>query len=122
MRGRVRHSYDGRTCLHLAASTGSLPICEMLIEHGANINAKDRWGGTPLCDAVREGYGKVAESLRKAGAELGYDTVTAAGELCASSSSSLASGGRTSKAASCLRGSSIWASRWDALPWGYAVS
>eukprot|EP00965_Chrysotila_dentata_P022659 750435-Pleurochrysis_carterae.AAC.1 len=33
--------YDARTCLHLAASTGNLLIAMALIEHGANVNAKD---------------------------------------------------------------------------------
>ena len=37
---------DARTCLHLAASSGNLNICELLVDAKANINALDRWGGT----------------------------------------------------------------------------
>ena len=61
--------YDARTCLHLAASNGNLPICEELLSHGAGINSKDRWGGTPLRDAVREGYSNVAALLFSRGEE-----------------------------------------------------
>ena len=43
--------YDDRTALHLASSVGNLPIAEQLLSHGAAVNAKDRWGGTPLRDA-----------------------------------------------------------------------
>ena len=36
--------YDGRTSLHLATSVGNAPIAQHLIECGANLNQKDRWG------------------------------------------------------------------------------
>ena len=52
--------YDARTCLHLAASVGNLPICQLLLDRGADVNRQDRWGGTPLRDAVREGRKEVA--------------------------------------------------------------
>lgn len=47
---------DGRTCLHLAACSGDLGIIELLIEHGANVNAFDKHRlATPLfCAAVSE--------------------------------------------------------------------
>ena len=73
---------DGRTALHLAASTGNHQITELLISVDADVNAADRWGGTPLRDAVREGRKEVAAALREAGGELGYDEVAASGELC----------------------------------------
>jgi len=59
-----------RTCLHLAASTGNRMVVEALVEHGVNLRAVDRWGGTALADAVREGHAQVAELLRAHGAEL----------------------------------------------------
>ena len=74
--------YDQRTCLHLAASEGNLRIAEFLATHGADLNVKDRWGGTPLQDAVRNKHTEMAIMLHKHGAELGYDDVTASGELC----------------------------------------
>ena len=40
------HDYDHRTALHLAASVGNWPIAQHLLECGAHINQKDRWGGT----------------------------------------------------------------------------
>ncbi|KAL1527096.1 hypothetical protein AB1Y20_015779 [Prymnesium parvum] len=66
--------YDQRTCMHLAASSGNLLVVEALIEHKCDLNAKDRWGGTPLADAVREGHGQIARVLRAAGASLGFQT------------------------------------------------
>lgn len=57
-------------------------IVTELIERKADINMKDRWGGTPLADAIREGHADVARVLISAGSELGYDEVKASGELC----------------------------------------
>ncbi len=45
-------------------------VVEALVEHGVNLRAVDRWGGTALADAVREGHAQVAELLRAHGAEL----------------------------------------------------
>ncbi len=46
--------YDKRTCLHLAASEGNLTVAEALCKHPKiDVNAKDRWDGTALADAVR---------------------------------------------------------------------
>lgn len=80
--------YDKRTPLHLAASVGNLRIVDFIINHSACnalvLNAVDRWGGTPLRDAIREGHREVALHLRKVGACLGKaGQGQAAGELCA---------------------------------------
>uniref|UniRef100_A0A8C5HYM9 Uncharacterized protein n=1 Tax=Gouania willdenowi TaxID=441366 RepID=A0A8C5HYM9_GOUWI len=40
--------YSGQTPLHLAASKGHLDHVEMLVNHGADVLAKDRMGLTPV--------------------------------------------------------------------------
>jgi len=55
--------YDRRTALHLAASEGQLDVVRLLIERGADVSARDRWGGTPLDDARRHGHRAVEELL-----------------------------------------------------------
>jgi len=42
----------GRTALHGAAGIGANTIIQFLVEHGANLNAKDRGGYTPLAIAA----------------------------------------------------------------------
>jgi hypothetical protein len=42
----------GSTALHLAAGSGCADICSILITKGANVNATDRYGSTPLHEAV----------------------------------------------------------------------
>jgi len=72
--------YDSRTALHLAASEGLLDTVQFLVEgswsaerlpHGANLSPIDRWGGTPLDDAVRGEQRAVANYLRSRGAQSG---------------------------------------------------
>jgi ankyrin repeat protein len=48
--------YDGRTALHLAACKGHVELVQYLIESKANVNSKDRFGGTALEDAVRHNF------------------------------------------------------------------
>ncbi len=59
--------YDKRTGIHLAASEGHLEAVKFFIEKNVDINPKDRWGGTPLADAKREGHTAVFELLKKHG-------------------------------------------------------
>lgn len=55
--------YDGRTALHLAASEGHLDIVQFLIEQNVCLNPVDRWGGTPIQDALRHGHHHIATLL-----------------------------------------------------------
>jgi ankyrin repeat protein len=60
--------YDGRTPLHLAACSGHTSIIEYLLKNESVIvNAVDRFGGTPLDDAIRHGREGVAAVLRENG-------------------------------------------------------
>lgn len=45
---------DSRSALHIAASEGWLEVVDYLLRAGAEVNAIDRFGGSPLTDAVRE--------------------------------------------------------------------
>ena len=78
--------YDHRTAIHLACSEGNLLIVKTLIEElGANHSPSDRWGGTPLNDAIRQGHTHVVEYLKQQGAGLGKATTNEddpATELC----------------------------------------
>ncbi|CAM8924699.1 unnamed protein product [Rhodiola kirilowii] len=44
-------NYDHRTPLHVAASMGLLLMAKLLVEAGASVFLKDRWGHTPLDEA-----------------------------------------------------------------------
>ena len=75
--------YDARTCLHLAASEGQLPVVKALLERDdIKVNGQDRWGGTALADAVRGGHTQVAMLLREKGGELKLSEADASGQLC----------------------------------------
>ena len=58
--------YDRRTALHLGAAEGHLEVVDFLIAHGADVNAQDRWRGTPLRDA--RDHPEVVELLKRHGA------------------------------------------------------
>ena len=44
---------DGRSALHVAASSGHLESAELLLRHGAQMNVKDQLGDTPLHKAAK---------------------------------------------------------------------
>ena len=69
--------YDGRTALHLAASEGHADVVAWIIEKGIQLEPRDRWNGTPLDDAGREGHTQIAQMLRVAGSTArGTDAAT----------------------------------------------
>ena len=43
---------DGRIGLHLSAHEGHLPVVEFLVSEGADVNAKNNEGYTPLIEAA----------------------------------------------------------------------
>ena len=61
--------YDKRSGLHVAASEGSLAVVNCLIDRGADVNCVDRFGHTPLDDAVKAGNADVIDALRLTGAQ-----------------------------------------------------
>jgi len=72
--------YDLRTPLHLASAEGHLQVVQYLIAHEVNVNPLDRWGCTPLDDALRHGRTEVTERLKGAGGRRGQEAETAQGQ------------------------------------------
>jgi len=60
--------YDSRTALHVAACGDHLSVVEFLFLQKAPLNVLDRWGHTPLEDAVTNNRTSVVTWLRKNGA------------------------------------------------------
>ena len=58
--------YDNRTALHIAASEGNYSTCKFLLEIcKVNPCPEDRWRQTPLEEAIRFGFPKIAALLKK---------------------------------------------------------
>ena len=60
----------GFTPLHWAASSGHKDVAELLLAHGADVNAKNNNGSTPLHFAAALGHKDVAELLLAHGADV----------------------------------------------------
>ena len=65
----VREDNYGATPLHVAAEYGYSEIVEVLLEHGATPNIRDKDGRTPLHYAAMFGNSKVVEVLLEHGAD-----------------------------------------------------
>lgn len=84
----VPGDYDGRVALHLAAANGHVDCIRLLLGAGANANAVDRFGRTPLMEAVLNNQKEVIKLLREHDAELRLDNRAAAQYLCDAASAS----------------------------------
>jgi lysophospholipase len=60
--------YDGRTPLHIAACEGHYETIEYLLLHGSSVHILDRFGHTPLFDAIQFKKERSTNILVKAGA------------------------------------------------------
>lgn len=69
---------DGKTGLHWAAETDLIAIARLLIDAGADIEAKTMWGASPLDWAATMGSGRVADVLLAHGGT-GLTLIVAAG-------------------------------------------
>lgn len=66
----AKGNYNNETPLHTAARTGNLKVAQILIENGADIDAKDDYGVTPLDLSIDEGHKEFAKYLIDKGADL----------------------------------------------------
>jgi glutaminase len=57
------HDYDDRTALHLACNHGHFNVVKYLINHGARMFAKDRFGNSPCDEAKMNGHDEIYEYL-----------------------------------------------------------
>lgn len=60
---------DGATAAYAAAAGGSLPVLEMLVARGADLNATNSYGDSPLEAAVENQHTSAANFLRSHGAK-----------------------------------------------------
>ena len=74
--------YDGRTALHIAASTGHKDITSLILQKGADVNAVDRFASTPLLDAIKHAHADCVDVLLTAGGKLMMKKHEAASTLC----------------------------------------
>jgi ankyrin repeat protein len=61
---------DKRCPLQMAAAHGQAMIVKFLISKGANVNCEDRFGNTPLREALRGNHTEIAQMLQAAGAHM----------------------------------------------------
>ena len=79
--------HDRRSVLHIAASRGYIKMVQYLIEHGGDVNATDRWGATPITEALYQNHANIVDVLSKAGAFDSVTTLEAKGRMSRSPSS-----------------------------------
>ena len=75
--------YDHRTPLHIAAAEGHLEATRFLLDHKAQVNPRDRWGQTPMNDALRGDDQELLSLLKAHGGEPSEDEISSASEQLA---------------------------------------
>ncbi|RYP54743.1 hypothetical protein DL768_000567 [Monosporascus sp. mg162] len=63
-------TYKGQTPLSWAAENGHKEIVQLLLDKGAEIDAKDKYGWTPLSRAAEKGHKEIVQLLLDKGAEI----------------------------------------------------
>ncbi len=66
---RAKNPRNGQTALHQAAQRGRVQTAKALITAGADVNAADNGGKTPLSLSKRNDHVEIVELLREHGAE-----------------------------------------------------
>ena len=61
--GHAMDNLDGSTLLHLACETADIGMLELLLQYGANVNATDSRGQTPLHRCILKGKSTFARLL-----------------------------------------------------------
>ncbi|KAJ8613812.1 hypothetical protein CTAYLR_004929 [Chrysophaeum taylorii] len=79
---QVPGDYDNRCALHLAAANGRVECVRLLVGAGADVSAVDRFGRTPLMEAVLNDKPEVIAFLRSHDAELRMSDRLTAQSLC----------------------------------------
>jgi len=67
---KMSYEEGGYTCLMEAAFNGHLDVCRLLIDKGAHIEAKNRYGRTPLHYAAANGHLEIVRLLYDLGADI----------------------------------------------------
>eukprot|EP01133_Synstelium_polycarpum_P007968 gene7968-9362_t len=62
--------FGGLQPLHFCARMGNVQMAELLISHGACVNAENNYGSTPIHEAVRRGETAMVAYLISKGADL----------------------------------------------------
>jgi len=66
--------HSGNTPIYEAAALGQKKIVELLVAKGADVNASNKWGWTPLLAAACTGYRDVVEIWLMFTQRIGGDT------------------------------------------------
>ena len=67
---------DGWTCLMTAAWNGHLDICRLLLDKGAQVEARNKFGLTPLHNAAQQGHVEIVRLLCDRGADVEVRSVS----------------------------------------------